>query len=152
MRLRLAARACAILLLIAFIPGAASGEFRPFQSLSPQLPVRAARFLQARAPQARAISHYATSSYLNWHCAGNPPLYIDLINAYPDRLIVNYFAMHDATPDGLRNLYNLGVTHILLKPPLPDEKPAPLALYLEKSSRWRKIYSSSDAIIWERRD
>lgn len=153
--LRLAGRISVIIVLVMMIPSAMNDESWPFRSLSSQLPVRAAEFVKQKCTQARLFSDYSTSSYLDWHLAGQPPLYIDLLNAYPDQLFVDYFAITYKEPRGLKLLYDLNVTHVLIKRLNPNnqkDKIAAFADYMNGNPRWKLIYDGPDARVWVRRD
>jgi hypothetical protein len=151
MRLRVAARLCAIACLLLFVPGAMPPNFLPLRSTSEQLPVSAAEFVKQNLQTSRLFCDYATSSYLNWHLAGKPPVYIDLINAYPDRLLGDYWDIIYLKPEGLKKLDEAQVTHILIKGQTSDDKIANFAKYMQSAPQWKVIYRAKDATIWARR-
>ena len=147
---RLMARLCVVCGLLVAVPGLMSADLLPLHSLSPRLPIRAAQFIQTKCQNARLFTDYASSSYLDWHLAGQPPVFIDLLNAYPDHLLGDYFDIIYLTPQGLRLLDDLKITHIFVKNPA-DEKTTQFARYMVENPRWTPIYQGSDATIWIRR-
>ncbi len=124
-------------------------------------------------PAGNLFNDYATSSYLQWRlnradASGNVPsrglnpLYIDLLNAYPDGedgLLKEYFGFlenkrdaksRDQTP-GLQLLDKRAVNMVYL----PDEanfNKQWLALYLKNDRKtWRQIYKGRDGTLWARK-
>lgn len=151
-RIRLLAHVTMILCLIGMISGSIDKRFFPLHSTDPLLPVAAAQFIQTKHPKTHLLVDYSTSSYANWHFGGKPPLYIDLINAYPDQLMTDYFDMAYAKPRGLKLLYDTKITHVMISEQVKEGKIAKFYEYLNKSPRWEAIYHGKDATIWKRRD
>jgi hypothetical protein len=138
--------------LVGMIVSAMPVHLQALRPMEPQLPVAAAHFIKQKCPQARLLADYSTSSYLNWHLAGQPPLYIDLINAYPDQLMVDYFDITYKKPRGIKLLYELKITHVFINQAMKEGKIAPFYQYISRSPRWQAIYNQKDAIIWVRKD
>ena len=149
---RVVAHVGMLVCLLGMIPGSMQPQFWPFHSLSPKLPVAAAQFIAEKCPDARLLVDYSTSSYLNWRLAGHPPLYIDLINAYPDQLMTDYFDMAHFKPRGLKLLYNLKITHVFINKQVKDGRVAKFYQYISHSPRWKIVYQDRNAIIWQRQD
>ena len=150
--IRLLARAAILTALFCVISSALPPHFWPLRSISPELPRTAAQFIKQKHPQARLLADYSTSSYLNWHLAGQPPLYIDLINAYPDQLMTDYFDITFKRPRGIKLLYDLKITHVFINETMKDGKIKPFYQYISSSPRWEQIYKGKDAAIWSRKD
>jgi len=115
-----------------------------------QLPEPMANFIQKRKLRGRIFNDYEHSSYLQWKFAGKPPLYIDMLNAYPDRLLTDYFDVIKATTRG-RKILNQ-VNYVTLRPHKTDEGMATLAKYLDGNKKvWNRIYTGVDGKVWLRR-
>ena len=122
-------------------------------------------------PRGNLFNDYSNSSYLQWRLnradaqgivptRGLNPLYIDLINAYPDGpdgLLMEYFVFlqgnaveknADKRP-GLKLLDNRGVNIVYLPRDL-DRKW--LAQHMNKDkARWRQVYQDDAGTLWARR-
>ena len=117
------------------------------------------------------FNDYSNSSYLQWRLnranaqgivptRGLNPLYIDLINAYPDGphgLLMEYFVFLQGNADadnanknpGLNLLDNRGVNTVYLPRNL-DKKW--LAQHMnEDKAQWRRVYQGDDGTLWARR-
>jgi hypothetical protein len=113
------------------------------------LPVEPARRLRARAAQVQPLlNDYEYSSYLQWALDGQPPLFIDLLNAYPDSVMRDYEEMRKATPRGLELLDRYHIETVYLRPHGETSGLAPLSLFLD--ANWRRIYWWQDGAIWVR--
>lgn len=121
------------------------------RAVSKHLPASAATKLvqlARRRPGLRVFNDYEFSSYLQWRCAGAPPLFIDLLNAYPDQLLFDYFDILKATPKGRKMLAARRVNCVFLRHHTAKDGMAKLARFLDKSPAWRRVYSGADASIW----
>ncbi len=122
-------------------------------------------------PRGHLFNDYSNSSYLQWRLnradeqgvvpdRGLNPLYIDLLNAYPDGvdgLLNEYFVFlqgnatessADKSP-GL-NLFKARAVNIVYLPHELDKKW--IAQYLEKdTANWRLVYHGIDGRLWARR-
>lgn len=106
--------------------------------------------------EVRVFSDYETSSYLQWWFnsgtgIGNRvldaerthfPLFIDLLNAYPDVVTRQYIAIMKGDEKLLRKR---GAQAVMLTATRRDD---PLAKKLNASLEWRLIYSSNDSDVW----
>lgn len=123
----------------------------PPRATSRYLPEPAARRLLQVAKNRRVFNDYEFSSYLQWRCGGHPPLYIDLLNAYPDRLLTeDYFGILKATPKGRNLLRDLKIDCVFLRRHGKKDGMAKLAAYLDKQPQWQRVYKAKDATIWMR--
>jgi hypothetical protein len=115
-------------------------------------PVQAATMLKSVARNRRVFNDYEYSSYLQWRCAGKPPLYIDLLNAYRDTLLSkDYFDIAKATPRGKKMLNQLKINCVFLRRHNPKKDSIhKLMLYLESKPEWKRVYNQPDATIWVR--
>jgi hypothetical protein len=117
------------------------------------LPVTASGIVKARYSKARVFNDYENSSYLQWRFAGKPPLYIDLLNAYPENLILDYLDVANARPRGKRILKKEHIEVVILRKYSPDSPLARLGKFLNESrSKWRRECSGEDGTVWVRRD
>ena len=123
-------------------------ESWPPNATSRYLPEPAARRLLQVGKGRRVFNDYEFSSYLQWRSAGNPPLYIDLLNAYPDKLLKDYFQIVTAEPEGRKMLRDLDINCVFLRRHKKGEGMAKLANYLDKQSQWRRVYKGPDGTIW----
>lgn len=149
-RLVFASRVAVVMALVLAL--AANPPRKPgstWSALSPRLATRMASFIQEKYPDARIFNNYEVSSYLQWRFAGHPPLFIDLLNAYPAEL----FDMHDdmigAKPEGRRRLEKGDIDLVVLDNTF---LPGWLQSYLDASGEWRRVYDADDGVIWARRD
>ena len=116
-------------------------------------------------PRGRLFNDYSWSSYLQWRLNGTRlpvtsqganPVYIDLINAYPDGkrgLLQEYFEMLKGSPASMALMKRRGVNLILLPPQFrKDPNVGLFRTLLRRPQEWRTIYSSKlDGTLWARR-
>jgi hypothetical protein len=145
-------------LLIAVLFTATPAQFSraqfSFGPIAPTTPRRATAFFQTHHLNTRGhvFNDYENSSFLQWRFGGKPPLYIDLLNAYPDSLLFDYFDVVNATPRGRKMLDAKKVQVVILRTYTSKSALAKLAGYLDKNKRqWRRVYRSEDGTIWLRR-
>lgn len=121
--------------------------------LQPDVPRKSVDFFlqDPGIAKTRVFNDYENSSYLQWRLGGKPPLYIDLLNAYPDPLIFEYLDIVSATARGRRLLEQRKIESVILRPYKPESPLADLAKYLDHNSRWRRVYRENDGTIWTRR-
>lgn len=149
---RLSARAATLGVLLAWIVAGLPEELGP-RAVDKRLPVRLARRLQVLQSQHSGplFNEYLMSSYLQWHFGGHPPLGIDLLNAYPDQLLADYFDAIAAKARGLRWIEDHNVTIIALPPSNYAVGTRPLRRVLSQNSSWIRVYDEIDGTIWMRR-
>ncbi|MDQ3815926.1 MAG: hypothetical protein M3347_18610 [Armatimonadota bacterium] len=148
---RRALHSVVVIFLLIGIARSIKHDVLPLHAVSRYLPTRAARSLDEHNLQGRMFNDYEDSSYLHWHFAERRPRYIDLLNAYPDQLLMDYFDVLEANARGRRLLDQLNISHIFLRRHKKTETLARLKNYLNKSPRWERIYAQADATIWRRR-
>lgn len=142
------ATAYVVIMLIAATPPS-------FHPLSPQLPRGVADVIsreQTANPHLRVFNDYLNSSYFQWRFAGKPPLYIDLLNAYPAELLQKYFYIIHADARGLQLFQQLHVNLVAFGPYTKTNRQYPLAHYLDNNPRWKRIYHGEDGSVWKLRD
>jgi hypothetical protein len=117
----------------------------------PARPDRAAEFLRDHAG-GRVLNFYEGSSYLQWRLTGNPPLFIDLLNAYPDQVMLDLKEFVLFTPRARRLLDEMQIDRVILTSsvtvPMGD---LGLVQFLMRSPDWAVVYRDDAAIIWARR-
>jgi hypothetical protein len=127
------------------------------------VPEGAARFLEKQPASLRLFNDYEDSSYLQWRLNGRPrgdeavpsagrhPLYLDLLNAYPDGLAYEYLDILKANARGLEKLRARRVEAVVLG---EHQWSQPLARYLEdnKNRQWRRVFGDAQSRIWMRAD
>ena len=102
------------------------------------------------ATKPHVFNDYEYSSYWQWRFGGEPDLYIDLLNAYPDSLLNNYFAIIKRTAIGKRELARVDM--IILRPPKKSERLNQFQKYLDANpQQWQRLYRGKDGSIWRRR-
>jgi len=115
-------------------------------------PDRAAQFLSEKHTGGHVLNYYEGSSYLQWRLAGHPPLFIDLLNAYPDQVMLDYKDFALFTPRGKELLDELRIDWVLLTASVPAPlQTLPLVQFLMRSPHWVVVYRDDAAIIWVRR-
>jgi len=145
------ARGGVLITLAVCIANVTPADFWPPRPTSRYLPQRLAAFIKQRRPARRLFNDYENSSYLQWHFAGQPPLFIDLLNAYPDSLLVDdYFDIIKANPRGRRLLATRKIGRVTLRRHKPDETMAKLAKFLDGNRAWKHVYKGADGTVWER--
>src|SRR5262249_7652959 len=126
--------------------------FRPWRPLTPtRLEQGVVRFLREHQLPGRVFNDYENSSYLQWRLAGQPPLYIDLSNAYPDDLMRDYQDVARVKQRGRALLDEQHIGIVVLTTNRPGFSLAPLANYLDADARWVRVYVGGDGVIWVRR-
>ncbi len=149
--MRAIVRYSALFGLVCWLPGAAPRDFLPLRATAQHLPAPSAEFIRQHYPKARLFSDYLTTSYLQWHLSGHPPLYMDLLNAYDVHLMQDYFAIIQLEPRGLKLIDDLKIDLVLLKRHKPGERIAKFALWMNNNPQWKTVYRGDDATIWARR-
>jgi hypothetical protein len=114
-------------------------------------PDQAARFLQEKHTGGRVLNFYEGSSYLQWRLTGNPPLFIDLLNAYPDQVMLDLREFVLFTPRGRVLLDEMQIDWVILTASVPNIPELPLVQFLMRSRDWAVVYRDEAAIIWVRR-
>jgi len=183
--IRFVAHAGAIGILVLLIARTLSTEARGGQALWPpraisrHAPVRVAQIIKERRLPGRIFNDYENSSYLQWSLNGADakgrvparglhPLYIDLLNAYPDAVmksekLPDYFDVLDANAQGIAmieakkiNTIHLGEDHAHdhgvrnAKGKWSRPKNG-LVDYLNRNRAWKKLLDNDEGILWTRR-
>ncbi len=119
-------------------------------------------------PRGYLFNDYAWSSYLQWRLngatqtqrplskRGATPIYIDLLNAYPDGkrgLLQEYFLMLEGSPKSMALMKRRGVNLILLPPEFRKNKNVGLFRALLRNTREWRIVSNDEmqGTLWVRR-
>jgi hypothetical protein len=98
----------------------------------------------------RPVNDYEYSSYYHWAFAGRPPLFIDLLNAYPDYLMQDYFELMAQSERGQSILKKANAA--LLRPPAKGDIVDKFQDFLAaRPKEWRRVYQGRDGSIWLRR-
>jgi hypothetical protein len=133
-----------------------AGEWSTFIRNVPEGAAR--KILSGRLPR-HILNDYEDSSYLQWRLngplpgsndvpeRGRFPLFIDLLNAYPDRLMNEYLAILDATPEGINFLKRRDIDCVVLG----DHRwKFGLRKYLDAQADWKRVFQDKQSIIWVR--
>jgi len=167
--LRNIARAGSVLCLVIWVVMAASRhnpkEAGDWSTIVRNVPEGAAKFLADKPATLRVFNDYEDASYLQWRLNGAPdgtppksgrhPLYIDLLNAYPDRLMTEYIGILDGKPSALQQLNKRKINCIVLADHHWTRKEkgrrvdTPLIKYL-KLNRWKLAFQDKQSKIWVR--
>lgn len=160
--LRSIARGGAIVCIAVWVLAAASRhtpqEAGSWNMYVRNVPEGAVQYLAPRAAELRIFNDYEDSSYLQWRLngalsrtislQGNLPLYLDLLNAYPDNLLFEYFDILDANATGVQRLEERKIDCIVLGEHHWDK---PLVLFLERpGSGWQAVWSDKQSKIWRK--
>lgn len=137
--------------LIAALAWATPGALATKSATSASIPRGAADFILQRKPPGRLFADYENSSYFQWRFNGQPSLFIDLLNAYPDEIFQAYRDIRLATPRGRFLLDELKIDCVVLTSSRPGPSLNPLADFLDASPQWVNVYFQRDASIWMRR-
>lgn len=162
--MRLIARVGALICLAAWVLSGASRHTSKdagnWNAYVRNVPEGAVQFLRPRAKTLRIFNDYEDSSYFQWRLngelsttasmAGNLPLYIDLLNAYPDSLMYEYLDILDAKPEALQKLEQRKVNCIVLG---EHHWKKPLVSLLDRpGSDWRPMWSDKQSKIWMKKE
>ena len=123
--------------------------------LQPKVPREASEFFlkNKQIAKKRIFNDYENSSFLQWKLGGKPPLYVDLLNAYPDRLLNDYLDIVHANSNGRKLLESQKIQTVIVRAYDPKSSLAKLAKYLDGDKlRWRRVYKRDDGTIWTRRE
>jgi hypothetical protein len=115
------------------------------------VPAGVARFLEEHEVPPRIFNDYENSSYLHWRLGGDPPLFIDLLNAYPDQVTLDYREIVGVTPKGKRLLDERDIGCVVLTRRSEGASLDPLKDYLQDSPHWTLVYRGKDGYVWVRR-
>jgi hypothetical protein len=119
--------------------------------LPEQLSRGAVRFLREERPAGHLLNNADNSGYLEWCLAGEPPLFIDALNAYPDAVTRDYVDLMTVSRRGRELLAGDWLDGVILTTNRLGPSPSPLADYLDRDPRWMRVYADSDGVIWVRR-
>lgn len=159
-----------VLCLLVWVLAAASRhtekEGGRWSTLVRNVPNGAVKYLADKPVGFRIFNDYEDSSYLQWRLngaafgtptnLGRHPLYIDLLNAYPDSLMREYFHILDATPTGIRQLQKRRINcvvlgdHYLKIDPKTKRWKTPLVKYLSSNRQWRVVSRDKQSVVWVR--
>ncbi|MBV9124076.1 MAG: hypothetical protein JO112_12015 [Planctomycetes bacterium] len=118
-------------------------------SLVPEGP---ARFIRDHRLPGNGFNDYENSSYLDWYFGGQPPLFIDLLNAYPDQVLLDYHAIRMGTPQSQELLKQYQIGYVVLTTFRNGAPLKPLADLLDRNSEeWVHVYAGREGHIWVRR-
>jgi hypothetical protein len=160
---RIIGRSSAVLCLGMWIAFATPYNFWPLRATKKDLPDGAARFVEANNLRGRLFNDYENSSYLQWRlngpmpsgpnrgrvlARGRRPLYIDLLNAYPDTLLKDYLAIMDNHAAGRARFEQLDLGYVILG---SEKRKNKLAKYLDRTSQWARVYDADNGVVWVRR-
>ena len=132
------------------------------RAVSPLLPDGVCQVLQqsatrlaARGQSLRVFNDYENSSYLQWRLSAQDadekrriPLFIDLLNAYPDSVLEQYIEVAQARASGRKRLQTLRINCVVLG---RSWQKSELAKFLAADAQWTRLYASRDGDIWIRR-
>ncbi|MBV9867416.1 MAG: hypothetical protein JO316_18825 [Abitibacteriaceae bacterium] len=149
------ARVGVVICLVNWVLVITPHDILPLKAVSHLLPTRMVAFVQRNHLPGRMFNDYEVSSYLQWRFAGHPPLFIDLLNAYPEHLLVpDYFDVLAANKHGQQWLKKCD--YVVLRHYNTNEGLAPLGKFLDAHShgphpQWARIYKHADGNVWMRR-
>jgi hypothetical protein len=141
----------------------------PPRAVGRDVPEGAVRVIEARNLRGRMFNDYENSSYLQWRLNGplqsgpdqgrvltngQRPLYIDLLNAYPDGkngLMMEYLDAVFKPGRAAQVLEQRRINYVVLG---AHRRKSPMVQYLRGQGKitWSHIYKGADADIWVRRN
>jgi len=162
-----------VICLVVWVFAAASrhtaSDAGSWSTLVRNVPNSAVKYLASKPDTFRFFNDYEDSSYLQWRLngatfgkptqRGRHPLYIDLLNAYPDNLMFEYLLILEAKPSGIRQLQKRRINCIVLGEhhlKMTKDKfhrmrwETPLVKYLNAHPEWRVVSRDRQGIIWLR--
>jgi hypothetical protein len=146
--------------LVVWVAAALSRGVLPLRAVERQVPAGAAQYILKNNVTGHMFNDYESSSYLQWRLNGeNPgtghvstrgryPLFIDLLNGYPDQVMADYFDILRVNERGRRLLTVRKVGYVVLG---AHHRESRLAQYLNRNTGWVRVYDESDASIWVRK-
>ncbi|HVS36588.1 MAG TPA: hypothetical protein VMS17_13570 [Gemmataceae bacterium] len=111
----------------------------------------AIQFIREQRPTGRMFADSENASFLDWQFGGDPPVFADALDAYPDAVLRDYIDIAVADDRGRKLLQSDWLDWVLLTTNRPGPSLAPLANYLDRSSDWMRVYAGGDGAIWVRR-
>ncbi len=123
-----------------------------FRATAPALPQGAASVVLERNLPQPVFNDYLRSGYLHWRYGGQPPIYIDLLNAYPDDLLAKYFDIIKRTPKGITEWEKLKINTVVFGSYQKTDRLFILAQYLDNNPQWRVVYNKPDGKVWVRKN
>ncbi len=89
------------------------------------------------------------SGYLEWCFPDGPPLYIDRMDAFPDKIMRNYLVILGTGPESKALMAEIDV--VIFAVDLPGTPLMLPAQNLDRSKNWARVYAGYDAVVWVRR-
>jgi hypothetical protein len=109
-------------------------------------------FLRDNELRGRIFNDYENAGYLQWCLQGQPPLYIDMLDAYPDQVMRDYQGLVEQTARGRRLLDEQQIEIVVLTTNRgAGQSLATLGAHLDANPEWVRVYASRDGVIWVRR-
>ncbi|MBV9124919.1 MAG: hypothetical protein JO112_16315 [Planctomycetes bacterium] len=128
-----------------------AGGLRQNPAKDPAVPDQIARAVQEHRPPGQMFNDYEHSGYFEWCYGGHPPLYIDLLNAYPDEVFQDYLEIVNLTPRGLKLLDRGEIGYVVLITQGRGLSMQPLGDYLDRNPHWQHVYGTREGSVWVRR-
>ena len=128
-------------------------DLRPWRNQTPAgLESGIVRFVNEEQLTGRVFNDYENSSYFQWAFAGRPALSIDLLNAYPDRVMSDYSNVVNLTERGRWLLDEQRIEIVILTTNRGGGfSLRPLADHLDGHRDWVRVYVGADGVVWVRR-
>jgi hypothetical protein len=110
------------------------------------------RFLRENELRGRIFNDYENAGYLQWCLQGQPPLFIDMLDAYPDQVMRDYQGLVEQTARGRHLLDERQIEIVVLTTNRgAGQSLAALGAHLDANPQWVRVYASRDGVIWVRR-
>jgi hypothetical protein len=110
------------------------------------------RFLLQNDLTGRLFHDSEIASYLQWRLDGNPPLYLDNIDAFPPQVVENFWQIARATERGRQLLDDEQIEIVVLSADRGTNafSLAPLANHLDANPAWGRVHVSRGGMVWVR--
>jgi hypothetical protein len=110
-----------------------------------------ARFMRENDLSGRLFNDYENSGYLQWSLRGRPPLYLDMMDSYPDQVMRDYQAIVQMTERGSQLLDEQQIEVVVLTTNRTGQSLAALAQHLDGRPQWVRVFANRAGVIWVRR-
>ncbi len=114
-------------------------------------PDEQAAFIRTANLGGPVLNSYETSAYYEWRLGGDPPLFIDELNAYPKSVYDQYLDIWSATPNGINSLNALGIKTVIGQRYESNQQVPALYNYLFTSPEWAVVYKGKGGVVFVRR-
>jgi len=125
-------------------------EVWPVSTLSRSMPDSKIAFIRDRKLTGNVFNSIEDSPYLEWRLEGKVPLFIDILNAYPDQVTRDYSDLISDTPRGRELLKSHNIKYVILANTGSNTRGGIAEYLATQEPQWKVIYTDRDGMVWER--